>query len=164
MDWASSKLRWGNTRRAAELLERSAQLARDAGAFEALPPTLHGCGDAALIEGNYRRAAERYRESLRPSPDRADCFSVTGCVAGLAATAAMTDDTERAGRLWGGLHTFEQELGWTTLSSDIDLYNTAIAARSQSDPTVFAAAEALGRRMSLDQIVAYALGDGGVAT
>jgi hypothetical protein len=71
----------------------------------------------------------------------------------------MSRDPERAGRLWGGLQTFKQEFGWGILSSDIDLYDTAIAARSESDPIAFEAATERGRRMSSDEIVAYALAE-----
>jgi hypothetical protein len=41
-----------------------------------------------------------------------------GCVAGLAAVAALARDTPRAGRLSGACDKLESELGWRVLENE----------------------------------------------
>jgi hypothetical protein len=138
------------------LLNKSAQLARDAGDLTLVPSIVHGLGDAALAAGDLARAASHYRDSLSTAHDLAYGRGIAFSVAGIAAVAAARGQLERAGRLWGGVEVLERSAG-TPVLGNTPIYQTLIDSCSDAAPTAFAAAAERGRRMGLDDIYKYAL-------
>jgi hypothetical protein len=152
--------RRGNLRTANELLERSSELARAAGANIPLTAILHSCGEVALSEGDPIRAARLYGQALQ----LADQLSYSGtplyCMAGLAAAAAVAGDVERAGRLWGAIATLERGAGQPLLDPERTTYESIVQTCADAAPIVFSAAVAQGRRTTTAEAVAYALTGG----
>jgi predicted ATPase len=148
--------RAGKLERSRALLEESAAIAREIGHGYQLTTILHGLGDVALAEGNPSRASSFYGDALGHLRELAPWIQrpAVYCIAGLAAAAATGGDTERAGRLWGGVSTLEREFGPLT---DEPLYRDALHASSEASPLIFAAATEHGRRMTTDEIILYAL-------
>jgi hypothetical protein len=154
----------GNLDRAAELLERSLTLACAAEDRWFQIIILHSSGDVALAQGDCAHARSFYRDALGLSYEPKSTANMSGavhCVAGLAAVAAFAVDTSRAGRLSGAWETLEAELGWHVLKHERKTCDAALAACSNADPIVFATAAEQGRRMSVEEIIAYALSDDG---
>jgi predicted ATPase/DNA-binding SARP family transcriptional activator len=149
----------GDLHHAAELLERSETLARAAEDDWFLTRILHGSGDVALAQCDHARARSFYRDALQLSHQIHEWRTAVYCVAALAAVAALAGDTSRAGRLSGACEPLELELGWRVLENEARTYDAALAVCSNADPTVFATAADQGRRMSVEEIVDYALSD-----
>jgi non-specific serine/threonine protein kinase len=150
----------GDRARATELLNQSMELARQAGDRRRQNLILGGLADVALAEHDLDRAASLYRQSLQYGRDVEDWRSAAYDVAGLAVVAAIQADVERAGRLWGGLSSLEQALGWHMTDFDFTRYNDLISTYRDAEPIRFSAAAERGRRMSTDQIIDCALADG----
>jgi predicted ATPase/DNA-binding SARP family transcriptional activator len=149
----------GDLHRAAKLFERCLTLARAAKDHWYLTHILHSSGDVALAQGDHGGALSFYRDALRLSRQMYEWRTAVYCVAALAAVAALAGDTSRAGRLSGACETLELELGWRVLENEAKRYDAALAVCSNADPIGFATAAERGRRMSVEEIVAYALND-----
>jgi predicted ATPase/DNA-binding SARP family transcriptional activator len=149
----------GDLHRAAKLLERSLTLARAAEDHWFLTHILHSLGDVALAQGDLARARSFYRDALRLCHQIDQWRTAVYCVAALAAVAALAGDTSRAGRLSGASETLGLELEWRVLEHEGRTYDAALAACSNAEPIMFASAADRGRRMSVEEIVEYALGD-----
>ena len=154
------ELRCGNVSRGADLLERSANQARNVGDNWSLPAIIHGRGDAALAAGDGARAAAFYREALQLSRELRKWQDAVYCVAGLAMVAATSGAPERAGKLWGAVDALEREVGWRIHDFDRRRYDSMIGVCSAANPIAFEAAAERGRRMAPDAIVDYALSEG----
>jgi MalT-like TPR region len=150
----------GDLARAAALLEESATLAARAGNPELVPFIRHGLGDVALAEGDLPLAAAVYRQALKLGEDLKLGRAIIGCVAGIAVVAAAAGEVARAGRLWGAVEMLEQETG-VPVRGRVPAYDEIISSCSATAPIAFAAAAEDGRRMTLDQAIAYAQGDAG---
>ena len=146
--------REGNTRRALELYEQSIELLERIGHTWVLT---HVLGDSAELLhelGETARAEERVREGLRLSHELVDRQSIVYALATLAGFATATGQLERAGRLWGALEAEKARAPVGYWDADHDEYGKRIV---RDDPA-FERGREEGRRLSLDEAVAYALG------
>jgi predicted ATPase len=151
---AALERREGNYERAAELLEQSIELLERIGHNWLLADALLNSAELCLELGETPRAEERARWSLQLSADYVDRQSIVYAIATLAQLAAETGRRERAGRLWGSLEveTARAPVGrWEQQCEEI-------AAQIVRDDPAFERGRVEGRRLSLDEAVAYALG------
>jgi predicted ATPase len=151
---AAIERREGNNERAAELLKQSIELLERIGHNWLLADALLNSAELCLELGETSRAEERARWSLQLSADYVDRQSIVYAIATLAQLAAETGQSERAGRLWGSLEveTARAPVGrWEQQCEEI-------AAQIVRDDPAFERGREEGRRLSLDEAVAYALG------
>jgi hypothetical protein len=119
---------------------------------------LHNLGHSPLRQGDGSGAAACFREGLALSHADDNRLGCTNCLAGLAGVAAAARRPERAATLLGAAAAL---LGAGGLQmepadqADYDRYATATRAILGEAP--FAAAQAAGRAMPLEQVVAYGL-------
>ena len=127
----------------------------------ALVNTLARLGSIECEMGEDARAAESYRESLELIWRLVGkAFETVACLEGLARVAAMRGRPERAARLLGASAALREEMG-TPLSPIIraDHDHASNAARAALGEDAFTTAWAVGHAMSLEEVIADALGD-----
>jgi tetratricopeptide (TPR) repeat protein len=120
----------------------------------------------SLSEASQRRfdeARETGRHALRHFFEAGDVSGVTLVLDDLAIVAVASGDPDRGGRLWGAARHLQQTTG--TLLADFVDKNMALFGiprpRDILSPDELAARAAEGAAMSLDEVVAYALGEDG---
>jgi predicted ATPase len=157
----------GDTGRAATLLQEWLDQYRNAGDYDGLAQVLSFMGSLALCRDDVAGAARHYRESLRVSQDVDNLYALAVALVGLAEVAQRQDQPELAARLCGAaaalgdirhlaaaialLYVFYTPTDWI----EYDCTMAAVCAR-MGDPAI-AAAWADGKRMTLEQVSAYAL-------
>jgi tetratricopeptide (TPR) repeat protein len=96
-------LRQGDVARARGLFDEAVTLARDSAGPTASAEFLHSLGDALRAGGDFRGAAQKYRDGLILAQE-ANLLSVAGnCLSGLAALASAVGRDETAARLNGAV-------------------------------------------------------------
>jgi predicted ATPase/DNA-binding SARP family transcriptional activator len=155
---AELELHRGNVGAAENLFSRSADLARESDDRRLTTNILHAMGDVALERNDPAAAAASYQETLRLCKDFGFVRGPAYCAAGLAAAAASAGNTHRAGELWGGVERLERELGFPVLPHDKARYEKHIRKHTDSASGAFSAAVEAGRRRTIEDIYAYALG------
>ena len=121
--------------------------------FQALGYVAHGQGDV-------EQATDLFRDSLRLAAEMVSPSLIADILVGFVRVAAA-GQPERAARLSGSLAAVltALEIGLSPIARSG--YDRDIAvARAQLDEATFAAAEAEGRAMTLEQAIAYALDEG----
>jgi len=118
-----------------------------------------GLGEAALAQGDLAAATTHFIASLRIFQSRGDP-AIVWSLAGLGSVAALDEEPQRAARLWGAAAARRETTGKRAAPASRATYERAMAvARIQLDEATFVAAWAAGRAMSLEQAIAYALGE-----
>jgi tetratricopeptide (TPR) repeat protein len=110
-------------------------------------------------QGDYKRAEALCKEGIARLQDLEIRYPGAFFLGALAGPVAAQGDAERAARLLGAAEAAREAMGVEQLPSDqleVDAY--IAAARDQLDQATFDAAWAAGRAMSLEEAVAYALG------
>jgi predicted ATPase len=142
------QLESGHPDGARALLARALDLARGANAAGLAADVQHSLGDVALGSRHAKEAAALYAEALAATPE--DTLHAIHCLGGIAASAALEGDDERAGRLWGAIQTHLEEidvpLDTSTLSRYAELLNALEGAH-------YTTALITGRKLSLQQAV-----------
>jgi predicted ATPase len=152
---AAVERREGNTERSLELYEQTIELLERIGHSWLLANALDNSSELLQEVGDTPRADERARESLRLSCDLVDRQGIVYAVARLAALATATGQLERSGRLWGALET-------ETARAPVGFWEGdrhEVEAQVVRDDPAFERGREDGRRLSLDEAVAYALDD-----
>jgi len=147
--------------RAAQLHHECLELFQaSSGQRTGLPRVYHSLGETALGLGRLAEAARWLAQGVALSQTMGDQASMSWCLAGLGSVAALDEKPARAARLWGAAERLRQVLGCRPAPAARATYERAMAvARTQLDEATFAAAWAAGRAMSLEQAIAYALGE-----
>jgi predicted ATPase/class 3 adenylate cyclase len=128
--------------------------------------TLHMLGSSKLRLGDKEASRGLFAAALRLFHESGDAAGLTMVFDDLASQAAYDGDPQRAARLWGAARSLTVSTG-AGLASYVDqfldqfLRPTAQAVLSQEEVTRLAGE---GAAMTIDQVVAYALEDGGAAT
>ena len=143
----------GDAPAAVELLERTLELAQAEKANGLVGDTLHGLGDAALMQGDAVNAVRFYIDAIDTVP-AADALHRLYCLAGLAAAAALERQVERAGHLWGAIESYQQGAEVHLPRPTANRYE-AVLANVEGPP--FAAAVTVGRAITLEQAIEEAL-------
>jgi predicted ATPase/DNA-binding NarL/FixJ family response regulator len=150
-----------NTRRkgdyatAVALGEESLAIFRTLGAQRLTAMALCFTGHAVRLQGDLERAAGLYRESLTMFGETGDKWFAIECIEGLALIARAQGNAERAARHLGAAETARKAFAITPEARDQEHLQAAL--RERPDGTLFAAAWAEGRAMTLEQAVEYAL-------
>ena len=132
--------------------------ARTIGADLVAAIALEALGTCAREQGDQRRAAQLFAESLVLVRDSRDPAILVNDLKSLGAVAAATGQAEQAARLFGAAEALRDFHGITLPPAERPRLERAIApARAQLPEPSFAAAWAAGRALTVDQAIAEAL-------
>ena len=136
------------------------------GLFEALDDSegmafaLVNQGFAALSEHDHKRALDLLREALRRLAELEFRDVIGYCFEGLAAVLAFTGEADPAARLLGAAEALRESVGVDLAPTERETHETTTAAvREALGEKRFSAAWRLGRDLSLDDAIAYALAE-----
>jgi predicted ATPase/class 3 adenylate cyclase len=135
-----------------------AALSRQVGDRRAIGMALIGAAFTWRLQGDLTRAITLYQEALQPLHELGDRWMLARSLGGLAAVHSLQAEHRRAARIYGAAEALRETIGApvnVSLRPDYD-YRVADTRRALG-ATVFAAAWAEGRAMTLEQAVAYAL-------
>lgn len=138
---------------------QSLELHRTAGNRTMEAWSLHMLGLSMVGKRDFSGAIEIGRHALRHFYESGDVSGVTLSLDDLALSALGTGDAERAGRLWGAARSLQQKTG-TGLADYVEQMQQLFGVPTPKDALPaedLARLAAEGARMSLDEIVAYAL-------
>lgn len=150
----------GDYERATPLYEESLALCRESGDRLGAIHVSYNLGSVALARGDAAGAAPYFRASLRLCRELGDQGLAGKCLLALASVAAATEQPARAARLYGAARVLYEATGL-----DEDRIGRAHArqclttARAALGEAAFAAAQAQGRALSLEEALAEALHD-----
>lgn len=151
-------LEQGDTERAAALLEESLALRRLLKDKGGIAHTQCILGRVVLLLGEVEQAADLYRESLAARYEMGDREGMAAPLEGLAAVAAAQGHARRTARLYGAANALREAIAAPMPPVDRPQYERALAtAQALVDEAAWSAEGMAGRRMGLDQVVAYAL-------
>jgi DNA-binding CsgD family transcriptional regulator/tetratricopeptide (TPR) repeat protein len=132
--------------------------ARAIGADLVTAMALEALGTSAREQGDQRRAAQLFAESLAIVRDSQDPASLFNILKSLGAVAAATGRAKQATRLFGAGEALRDFHGITLPPAEWSRLERAIApARAQLPEPSFAAAWSAGRALTVDQAIAEAL-------
>ena len=125
--------------------------------------SLHMLGLSVTGQRRWKEATDLARQALQHFYEAGDVSGVILVLDDLAIIATGLEDFERAGRLWGAARNFQRRTG-TELAGYVE--QTQMLFGVSTPPQVLSAEElgvlaAEGAAMSLDEVVAYALGTAG---
>ena len=143
----------GNLSRAVELNEQSIVLLEQIGHTWLLKGALLDSADLARELGQTQKGDERAREGLRLAAELGDRQGTVFAIATLAELSTAAGRLERAGRLWGAL---EAEADRSPVG-DWERQRDEVAQTIVRDDPAFEEGREAGRRLSLDEGVAYGL-------
>jgi tetratricopeptide (TPR) repeat protein len=150
----------GDYERAGAAYEECLTLCREIGAKLRETLTYDMLAVVAQHQGDYDRAEAIILEGLNPARELGSGYQIAYSLALLAGPVGAKGQPERAARLLGASEAvFEAwRVGPVTADQlEIDQYMADV--RAQLDEAAFEAAWAEGRAMSLEEAVAYALGE-----
>jgi tetratricopeptide (TPR) repeat protein len=148
----------GDYAQAGTRLEESLGLFRELGDERKIVESLVGLGTVASREGRRDEAAALLRESLEYAEALVDKELAIWCLGELAALAVSGGEAERAARLLGAIETLREETGHAATPEErrVD-EQTRSALATELGEEHFAAALLIGREMTFEQTVAFAL-------
>ena len=148
----------GDYRRARGHTEESLELFREVGDERKVVESIAALGTVASREGRRDDAEAFLREGLEYAGAMVDKELAIWCAGELAALAVDAGDAERAARLLGAIETLREETGHAAQPEErrID-EQTRSAVASELGEERFAAAVLIGREMTFEQTVVYAL-------
>jgi hypothetical protein len=112
----------------------------------------------SLRQGDYREAVALFAQSLSMYREHGDQEDLGNCLDGLAGVATAVGQPIRALRLFGAAEARCNSMRSRLEPVDQAEHERSVAgARAQLDESTFAAAWAVGQRMSLEQAIARAL-------
>ncbi len=143
---------------AVPFFEESADILRGLGDRWALSLPLRHLGTVALRQGDHTRAEQLYKESLEQCRQLGEKWLISLCLEELAGVACLQGEYTRAARLWGADETIREAIGATVRALYRADYDHGLtAARETLGNAAFTAAWGKGRKMTLEEAVAYAL-------
>ena len=123
----------------------------------------HTVGQVARLQGRFDDAARHYREAIRLGVDLGDVAQMTEPLQGLAAVLIATGEPERGVRLLGANDAIRERLGGGPPPEWLRLGDPLLDAKRTLGEATAAQAWDDGRRMSVEDAVAEAVGVGDVA-
>ena len=150
----------GDLARARAFYEESLALARDAGDRMQVAMALNNLGMVAITEGDHEAARPFHRQALDIALEFAETRQIVGALEGLGAVFCAADEPVRGVRLLAAVDGLFEAMGHAIEPVDRPVYEAIMrAARAALTEEAFNAAWAEGRRMTMDEAVAYALGE-----
>ena len=118
-----------------------------------------GVGEAALAQDDLAEAARSFTESLRIFGELGDS-AITWSLAGLAGVAVRRGAPEVGARLWGAVEALREASHRRPAPAARAGHERSLAlGRASLGDAAFGAAWSLGRRLTLEQAISYALED-----
>ena len=155
-------LEWieGNYEVARARLEECIRIAGKVGDRFTLGLALGSLANAARLQGRHGEATELFKQALVVANEFREQTLVPRALAGLAGLAGLGGEHARAARLFGAAEAEREATGRREIQvfRAINERDTA-ETRAALGETAFAAAWAAGRALSLEQAIAYALGE-----
>jgi predicted ATPase/DNA-binding SARP family transcriptional activator len=152
----------GEYEAARQFLEESLAIYREMDYKPSIAILLNHLGRVACNQGDYAAARTHHIESLAIYRELGEHKGVAQCLVRLAAAAIAESQWERAARLVGAAEALREatdsEIWSSHYYTDYELCTAAI--RTAYDEGLLAATLAVGRAMSLQQAIAYALENG----
>ena len=140
--------------------EKAVAIAEQIGDTRRIYVTYGNLAFVAQREGDHSRAIELLRQAITLCRDIKNKFDVAWGIQILAGSLGATGESERAVRLFSAAATVGERMGAFVELADRPEFERIIAAvRGTLDEATFQAAWAEGRKMTLDQAVADALGE-----
>jgi predicted ATPase/class 3 adenylate cyclase len=141
--------------------EEAAAAARALGDRHTLGIALAGLALVARAQGNYDESEQLFHETLLVSSELKDQWVMPRALGGLAGAAVLAAHYERAARLFGATAAMREVSGTgeAARSFRVVYERDEAAARAALGDETFAAAWSAGRAMSLEHVVAFALGE-----
>ena len=156
--WGISHWSRATTRRRELLLEESLGLFRQLGDERKIAERVVELGIVASREGRSDEAETLLRESLEYAEALVDKELAIWCLGELAALDMSKGDAERAARLMGAIERLREETGHASNPDERRLgEQTRSALASALGEEQLGAALAIGRAMTFEQAIAYAL-------
>jgi DNA-binding CsgD family transcriptional regulator/tetratricopeptide (TPR) repeat protein len=119
---------------------------------------LENLGATVLHQGDAQRAAAYFGEGLTLSRELGDRSGIAINLAGMAGVAAAQRHPKRSARLFGAAEALFNAMGQVVDPVDrVEYDRNAAVARTQLGDEGFAAACEVGRAMTIEQAIAYAL-------
>jgi predicted ATPase/class 3 adenylate cyclase len=151
----------GDYSTARSLLEESLEVGRELGDKLGIVYATANLGLVAYDQGDYSSARSLYEESLAATQELGDKYQIASLIEAFAALLVVKGEPERAARLYGGAEALREEAGIPLAPSERPRYEREVAAaRAKLDEERFKAAWAEGRKMTLEEAIAYALETG----
>lgn len=142
------------------LLEESLVLKRELGDKWGIAAVLGNLGEVALAEGDLAAARQLFEESLVIRRELGDRWSLADSFEALAALASAEDRPEQAVQLWGAAEALREEIGASLPAGESVRHDRAVAGvRTKLGETAVAALWASGRKLSVEEAIARAMGD-----
>jgi len=150
-------LREGNYPEARVYFEEGIALARESGRINANYWIFSFLGYVTLRQGDYERARSLFVEAQNGFRDAGLKIGVTYALEGLAALAVAQDQPERAARLFAWADATREAIDNARPPIEqADVDRELAAVRARLDESAFAAAQAEGRAMTMEQAMAEA--------
>ncbi len=148
----------GNDARAQSYYQDAARLLSETGDRNFLAFAVRRLGYLAMRQSDFGKAFVLCTQSLELNQGIADKRGIAGCLTAIACIAAREGDTLRAARLYGASAALLESISGHLIPIDQrDQQPHALAAREAVGEEAYAQACSEGRRMSLQQAIAYAL-------
>jgi predicted ATPase len=148
----------GDYERSASLLQKSLHFKRTQGDQMGIAASLANLAKLALLRQDYAGAESSFRESMELRQALGDRVGIARSLSGLAETAMLRSEVVRSARLYSACDALHQEFGFLRIPEDRKKYDQHVATlREQLDQADFEATWAMGKSMTIDQAVAYAL-------
>jgi len=145
----------GNRDQAAEYYTSSLALMRESRVRSDEPALLHNLAYIALAANELTRARALFLDSLQMHRDMSNRIGVAECCFGLASVAAVAGDPSAAARLVGFAAAVESSTDMPAWAAErAERAHYLQLAREALSPVDWAAAVAIGRTLTLDQVIA----------
>jgi predicted ATPase/DNA-binding CsgD family transcriptional regulator len=150
----SFALNQGDIATACMLAEEQAELGRDYADQEYVAEALFLLGKAAAARRDYANAYVQYEESLTLFRGMGYKMQSAYCLEGLARVVSAQGDHPRAVRFWGAAEALREAIGSPLPPIERADYEQAVTvARGQLGEQIFAAIWAVGRTMTMEQVL-----------
>jgi predicted ATPase/DNA-binding SARP family transcriptional activator/catechol 2,3-dioxygenase-like lactoylglutathione lyase family enzyme len=148
----------GDYERSAALLQESLDFKRAQGDQLGIASSLANLAKLALLRQDYAEAESSFRESLELRQTVGNRIGMLYSLSGLAESAMLHGDAVRSARLYSACEALHQEFGVPITPEDRKRHDDHVAALCQQlGQAHFEATWAMGKSMTMDQAVAYAL-------
>jgi predicted ATPase/transcriptional regulator with XRE-family HTH domain len=120
----------------------------------------HCLGEVSLAKQDARSAASNFRAAILLALKFDDELCISWCLAGLAGACALDEEPERGAKLWGAGEGLRDRVGCRIApASRRNRERTVALLHEQLGEAEFTRLAAEGAKMSVDEAVAFALGD-----
>ncbi|MDQ3707447.1 MAG: tetratricopeptide repeat protein [Chloroflexota bacterium] len=148
----------GNHAEAMTAYTEALQLFEEFGDRQSVAMMRNNLGEIALAQANLSEATAYFKDAMLLLKEIGNKAGVAGCLDGLAQVAAAAGRPEQAARLFGAADAITRATGEAVpVANRAEYTQTVAGVRDSLGERAFETAWVLGREMSLEEAVAYAL-------